>query len=467
VSTLEAPPEAIAPFAARMRAARQPELAIRTFAHYYAQLRAGATGLLPESALAPPGDLPDAETFGAYEAAGRAALSRAVVIKLNGGLGTGMGMTRAKSLLPVKDGRSFLAITAGQILALRASSGADLPLVLMDSFRTREDSLAALAAIPGLDVGLPLDFLQHQVPKVRVRDLAPAEHPTDPELTWCPPGHGDIYTALSTSGMLETLLARGLRWAFVANADNLGAVLDLSLLGYVAESGLSFVMEVADRTEADRKGGHLARLRGGGLVLRESAQCPPEDEAAFQDVARYRYFNTNNLWIDLEALDAALRARAGILDLPLIRNAKPLDPSYPGSEPVYQLETAMGSAISVFDGAAAVRVPRTRFAPVKTTSDLLALWSDAYVRTEDERVVLAPERDERPVVVDLDPRYYRLIGDLEARFPAGAPSLRACERLSVHGDVVFGAGVVCRGAVTVRHEGPVPLRIADNTVLGG
>ncbi|MCA9516143.1 MAG: UTP--glucose-1-phosphate uridylyltransferase, partial [Myxococcales bacterium] len=272
--------------------------------------------------------------------------------------------------------------------------------------------------------------------------------------------------ALVTSGTLARLRERGFRWAFVSNADNLGATVDLGILGYLADRGLPFLMEVADRTEADKKGGHLARRRAGGLVLRESAQCAPEDAEAFQDWRRHAYFNTNNLWVDLDALAALLDARDGVLGLPLIRNRKTLDPVDPASPAVYQLETAMGAAIEVFEGAGAVRVSRARFAPVKATSDLLALWSDAYVRDAGERVALAPERAGAPVIVDLDPRFYKLIGDLERRFPHGAPSLLGCRHLTVRGDVTFGAGVVCVGDARVEAPDGEALRVPDGARLG-
>lgn len=457
------------PFEALMRAAGQPELAIRTFAHYYGELRRGATGLVPEADLVAVDTLPDADALEGYAARGREALEQTVVIKLNGGLGTSMGMTAAKSLLPIKDGLSFLDLTARQVLHLRSRYGVALPLVLMDSFRTREDTLAALAAYPELATdGLPLDFLQHQVPKVVATDLSPARCDAQEDLAWCPPGHGDLYTALHTSGMLAQLRARGIRWAFVANADNLGAAVDLGILGYLAHHRLPFLMEVADRTESDKKGGHLARRADDGrLVLRERAQCAPADLPAFEDWHRHRFFNTNNLWVDLVALAAALEAKGGVLGLPLIRNTKTLDPTDPTSPRVYQLETAMGAAIEVFPGAAAVRVSRDRFAPVKTTNDLLALWSDAYRRTEDERVALDPRRAAAgPPVVDLDPRWFGLIDDLRARFADGAPSLVACDRLTVRGDVRFGAGVVVRGDVALQHDGPAQRSIPDGVALG-
>jgi UTP--glucose-1-phosphate uridylyltransferase len=373
-----------------------------------------------------------------------------------------MGMTKAKSLIEAKDGLTFLDIVVGQVLALRERYDARVPLVLMHSFATREDSLAALERHAEIASDVPLDFLQNKVPKIAVDGLEPVSWPADPSLEWAPPGHGDLYTALVTSGMLDTLREHGYRYAFVSNSDNLGAVLEPRILSWIAREEIPFVMEVAGRTEADRKGGHLARRRDDGLVLRETAQTPEEDLEKLQDVGRHRYVNTNNLWVDLEALRATLEARDGVLGLPIIVNRKTVDPSDSSSPAVVQLETAMGAAVGVFDGARALHVPRTRFAPVKTTNDLLALRSDAYVLLDDRRVELAPVREDPPVI-DLDSDYYKLIGDFEARFPAGAPSLVECERLTVEGDVRFGRDVVVRGAVSVSG----PAEIADGANLDG
>jgi UTP--glucose-1-phosphate uridylyltransferase len=451
----------------KMRRDGVGDAAVQAFADAYERLEEGETGVLPEADLEPVAELPDADELPERDDAAGGGLDHAVVIKLNGGLGTSMGMSGPKSLVEVKDGLTFLDIIVRQVLGLRERTGARLPLVLMNSFSTRDASLEALERYEGIESDVPLDFVQNKVPKLLADDLEPVDWPTDPALEWAPPGHGDLYTALVTSGMLEALLERDYRWAFVSNADNLGAVLEPRILAWIAEGDVPFVMEVADRTEADRKGGHVARRRdGGGLVLREIAQTPEEDVDAFQDTERHRFFNTNTLWVDLQALRDLLDERDGVLGLPMIVNRKTVDPSDKDSPEVVQLETAMGAAIDVFDGARALRVPRRRFAPVKTTSDLLALRSDAYVLTEDARVEPAEGRD-GPPVIDLDDDHYRLLADFEARFPAGPPSLVACERLAVAGDVVFGADVAVRGAVSIEHTGEGPLRIEDGTVLEG
>ncbi len=460
-------PEGFGPFRTKMEGAGLAPIAIDTFAHYFDLLRKGETGLLTQADIAPVEKVPAYEDLTGHEDAGAQALNRAVVIKLNGGLGTSMGMTRAKSLLPVKEGRSFLDIIAGQVLHLRRTHDCNLPLVLMNSFRTRDDSLQALSRHEGLASGVPLDFLQHKVPRIRVDDLAPLEWPADANAEWCPPGHGDIYTALQTSGMLETLRNQGIDYAFVSNADNLGAVLDLNLLGWFAGKEVPFAMEVARRTEADKKGGHLALLANGRLTLRESAQCPDEEKDDFQNIEKYRFFNTNSLWLNLGALEKTLKENDSVLGLPMIRNQKTADSGDPASPKVYQLETAMGAAISSFDNAQAVVVPRSRFAPVKTTNDLLALWSDQYVLTEESRMLPVDESRLRKLVVDLDSRYFKGIDDFSDRFADGAPSLIDCERLEVRGDFRFQEGVVARGKVSMQNDGSEQAIVKKGEVLEG
>ena len=448
-----------APFAARMQAEGLPEIAIRTFEYYYHQLVKGETGLIAEASIESVESLPDADVLpDVLNAVGQASLENTVVIKLNGGLGTSMGLSKAKSLLPVKEGLTFLDIIAKQALSHKT------PLVLMNSFNTQSDSLAALEKYPALRQKLPLDFVQHKIPKINAADFSPAEYEADENLTWCPPGHGDIYTALVTSGMLETLTNNGFKYAFVSNSDNLGAVIDTKILGYFAEHNLPFMMEVADRTPADSKGGHLARRPDGQLILRESAQCPDEDMAAFQDITRHKYFNTNNLWINLEALKAILDEKGNILGLPMIRNSKTVNPRDKSSEKVFQLETAMGSAIEVFKGAGAMRVPRSRFAPVKKSQDLLAVRSDCYVLTDDFRIVANPDRTLGQVIIKLSD-HYKLVDQMEARFPHGAPSLIACQSLNIDGDIRFGKDIVVKGEVSLSNEGDEQMTIEDGTLL--
>ncbi len=446
-----------------MEGAGLPDAAMAAFRHHLERFLNGDTGTLGREQIEPASTLADIEYPGPTNL-DRDLLARTVVVKLNGGLGTSMGLETAKSLIEVRPGTSFLDLIARQILALRQRTDSSIPLLLMNSFRTEKDTTEALAAYPGLAAdGLPLGFLQHRVPKIHTEDRLPVAWAADPELEWCPPGHGDIYTALATSGTLDLLLARGVEYAFISNSDNLGAVLDPDLLRHMVGSGAQFMMEVADRTPADRKGGHLCRLRDGRLALRESAQCPSEERDDFQDIRTHRFFNTNNIWLSLPALAALLDRHHGFLPLDTIVNRKTVDPRDPHSPAVVQLETAMGAAISVFDRAIAVRVPRRRFSPVKNTDDLLGVRSDAFELTNDGRIMLATSRI-APPTIRLDPHYFKLLEAFDQRFPAGPPSLVGCDSLRVDGDVSFGRGVVIEGEVAIRGS-EEPSRIPDGAVL--
>ncbi|WP_432558521.1 UTP--glucose-1-phosphate uridylyltransferase [Granulicoccus sp. GXG6511] len=449
----------------KMEAAGQGGAPAEVFKHYYQELESGATGVVPEADIEPVGDLPLLEDQQVDPEQAREALAATVMIRLNGGLGTSMGMSKAKSLLPVTEDRTFLDLIVDQVRATREAHGVRLPLVLMNSFRTREDTLEALAAHEDLPVdGLPLDFMQSSEPKLRSDDLTPVEWPDDPDLEWCPPGHGDIYPSLLASGLLDELVARGFRYALVANSDNLGATPDPRLAGWFAASGAPFAIEVCARTKADRKGGHLAVRRSDGrLILREVAQTAPEDLDAFTDENRHRWFSTNTLWWDLQQLRDVLTERRGVLGLPLIRNTKTVDPGDPDSPEVFQIETAMGAAIEVFEGATAIGVPRSRFLPVKTTNDLLLLRSDTYAVGADGSITLDTEK---VCHVDLDPRFFKRIGDFDQRFPQGVPSLRDAESLTVRGDWTFGPDVRITGRVDLEDAGD-PAEVEPGATIEG
>ncbi|HEU4945655.1 MAG TPA: UTP--glucose-1-phosphate uridylyltransferase [Kribbella sp.] len=451
----------------KMRAAGAAEVAITVFSHYYRLLESGQQGKIHEADLEPVGDLPHLEHLDADAQAVRAGLAETAVVKLNGGLGTSMGVTGPKSALPVKDELSFLDIIARQILSTRKTYGVRLPLVLMNSFRTRDESLAILDEYSDLPVdGLPLDFLQNMEPKLRVDDLTPIDWPDDPELAWCPPGHGDLFTALVASGTLDALREHGFRHAFISNADNLGATPDGRIAAWMAEHDVPFGMEVCRRTRSDRKGGHVAVRRSDGrLILRDSAQVADEDTAAFQDITRHKTFNTNNLWIDLDQLADMMASHDGVLGLPIIVNRKNVDPADPDSPKVIQLETGMGTAIETFEGSQAVIVDRSRFKPVKTTNDLLLLRSDVYQLDEAGDLTTTHEGDEP--YIDLDPEYFKILADFEARFPAGPPSLVRADRLEVRGDVAFGKDVTVVGDVELSAPQGRRLEIADGTELRG
>ncbi len=448
--------------AAKMRQAGQSDAAIRHFSHAIERVAAGERTLISSAEIEPVPDVPGLAEL--PDADPREALAALAVIRLNGGIATSMGLRQPKSLLEAREGYSFLEVIAGQILDLRRRHGVRLPLILMNSQATHEPTRAALDGIPELaNGGLPQEFLQSMVPKLDAATLLPARWPRAPELEWCPPGHGDVYASLVGSGLLHALRERGYRRAMIANSDNLAATVDARIAAHVAEQRIPFLLEVVRGTASDRKGGHLARRRSDGqLVLRETAQTPVEDAASFLDYRRWRYYNTNSLWIDLDALEERF-ASATTLELPVIVNHKTLDPRDPDSPPVLQLESAMGAAISSFPGACLLEVPRSRFVPVKTTDDLLVLRSDCF-RMADGFVLEPARQGASPPEVALDKDHFGLIDDFDRRFPAGPPSLRDAERLIVNGDVYFGADVVVRGSVQIDAP-PDGLSVEPGTIL--
>jgi UTP--glucose-1-phosphate uridylyltransferase len=448
----------------KMRADGQPREAIRAFRRAYERVDAGESAYLRSEDLEPVSDVPVLDEVPDVDP--HRTLDSVAVIKLNGGLATTMGLRHPKSLVEAREGHTFLDIIVGQVEALRRRHEVRLPLLFMNSEATRRETDEALRDHPELGVGLPVEFMQSMVPKLEEETLAPASWPREPALEWAPPGHGDIYGALRRSGVLAELIEAGIQHAMISNSDNLGALVEPRIPGHMAERGIPFLMEVVTGTEAERKGGHLARRRSDGqIILRESAQIAPEDEESFRDYHHWRYYNTNNLWVELRALDEALEAADGVLELSLIVNRKTVDPRDPDSTPVLQLESAMGSAIQSFPRSELLCVPRTRFVPVKTTNDLLTLRSDVYRISDGLIVAPIPERAESLPYVDLDNRFYKVIDGFEARFPAGSPSLREADRLVVRGDVTFGADVVVRGDVEL--DADEPRRIEDGAVLGG
>ena len=447
---------------AKMTGAGVHAEAIEVFSHYYQQVAEGVTGVIAEDSIDPLTDPDLLADVSVSDDAAAEAFRQTVIIKLNGGLGTSMGMDKAKSLLPVRDDKSFLDLIVEQVLSARQQYDVRLPLIFMNSFRTREDTVAALAKYDGLAAeGLELDFVQNSEPKLLAADLTPAQWPADPTLEWCPPGHGDLYTALSGSGLLDRLLEQGYRYASVSNSDNLGAGPDATIAGWFAASGAPYAAEICRRTPADRKGGHLAiRKADQRLILRDTAQTSANEMHYFTDEFRHPFFHTNNLWFDLEVLSRTLKERHGVLGLPLIKNEKTVDPADPSSPAVIQIESAMGAAIEVFEGATAIGVGRDRFLPVKTTGDLLLLRSDVYEVSEEGRLTKVTEP---APLLDLDSKYYKTIAAFDARIPA-APSLREAQALSVKGDWTFEPGVVVRGTAELTDRGG-PQTVTSGTVL--
>jgi len=426
---------------------------IHIFKGYYQKLISGEKGKLSKKQITTPKP-DDIVQYGHLSNDSPDNLKHLAVVKLNGGLGTSMGLSKAKSLLPVKDGDTFLDIIAKQTLKCRQKYNVELPIIFMDSYNTSSDTINFLRKYPDLRCKeIPLDFLQHKYPRIKKSDFSPLNNPNDLQ-NWNPPGHGDIYNSLSIvengNSLIDRLIDAGVEYIFVSNSDNLGAVVDSKIINHLKQHKIDFAMEVCLRTEMDKKGGHLAVSENGKLLLRELAQCPEDELNDFQDVHLYKYFNTNNLWINLVALKTKLKEYDGVLPLNLIINEKKVD-----DVSCIQIETAMGSAISVFENAKAICVPRSRFLPVKKNQDLLLLWSDGYECDADS--VLRKREGACDTVLELDNDYFGTIDQLQKACTCGVPSLYHCEYLKITGKVRFGKDVAFTGKVSLRSKEDVLL----------
>lgn len=449
--------------ASKMKNAEMDQRVIDLFLTYYDKLIAGDFGIIYEKDLdpVPYGSLQKLSDLPSTPASPDL-LKKSVVIKLNGGLGTSMGLTGPKSFLPVKGEKRFIDIVTDQIEVLQNQTNEDIPLLLMNSAVTDEQTSELMKDKKQIEVpGLPFSFVHNSHPKILVDSFEPASLPENSGGEWNPAGHGDIYTALFTEGILDTLVEKGYEYAFISNVDNLGATLDTTLLSYFAEKEYPFLMEVVRRREMDKKGGHLAKDKSGNLVLRERAQAAEDEIEAFESTDNYSYFNSNSIWVNLKQLRKIIDEK-GQIELPLIANKKHLVPTDNCSPEVYQIETAMGSAIALFDGASAIEIDQTRFRPVKKNNDLLLLWSDRFELNERGELQEA-EGVTDSINIELDAETFAAYPDLEKRVAKGIPSLKECTSLQVNGDVLFGENVVIKGSVTITNSGKEPLLIENRT----
>ncbi|XP_004503091.1 UTP--glucose-1-phosphate uridylyltransferase-like isoform X1 [Cicer arietinum] len=382
-------------------------------------------------------------------------LDKLVVLKLNGGLGTTMGCTGPKSVIEVREGLTFLDLIVIQIENLNSKYGSNVPLLLMNSFNTHDDTQKIVEKYTNSNVEIHT-FNQSQYPRLVVDDFLPLPSKGQTGRDgWYPPGHGDVFPSLKNSGKLDTLLSQGKEYVFVANSDNLGAVVDLKILNHLIQNKNEYCMEVTPKTLADVKGGTLISYEGRVQLL-EIAQVPDEHVSEFKSIEKFKIFNTNNLWVNLKAVKRLVEADA--LKMEIIPNPKEVD-----GVKVLQLETAAGAAIRFFDKAIGINVPRSRFLPVKATSDLLLVQSDLYT-LQDGFVVRNQARanPENPSI-ELGPEFKK-VSNFLSRFKS-IPSIVELDSLKVTGDVWFGAGVTLKGKVSIVAKSGVKLEIPEGTVL--
>ncbi|XP_061168317.1 UTP--glucose-1-phosphate uridylyltransferase-like [Saccostrea echinata] len=372
-------------------------------------------------------------------------LNKLVVVKLNGGLGTSMGCKGPKSIISVRNDLTFLDLTVQQIEHLNKTYGTDVPLVLMNSFNTDEDTEKILKKYSQVKVKI-FTFNQSRYPRISRESLLPiaANFSADYLESWYPPGHGDVYQSLANSNLLDQFIKDGKKYLFMSNIDNLGATVDLNILNFLLNpnSGPApeFVMEVTEKTRADVKGGTLVEYEGK-LRLLEIAQVPKDHVDEFKSVSKFKIFNTNNLWISLDAIKRVVEDNT--LHMEIIVNPKTLD----NGLNVLQLETAVGAAIKSFEGAIGINVPRRRFLPVKTTSDLLIVMSNLY-SMKTGSLEMNPKRSFPSVPLVKLGSHFTKVKDFLYRF-SSIPDMLELDHLTVSGDVTFGKNVTLKGTVII------------------
>lgn len=382
--------------------------------------------------------------------------NKLAVLKVNGGLGTSMGMTGAKSALEVKDDMTFLDLTVRQIEHLNMTNGVNVPLILMTSFNTHEDTLRIIKKYANQQVQITT-FNQSRYPRIYKETLLPCpKRADDDKKHWYPPGHGDLYNAIYQSGVLDQLIAEGKEYLFVSNSDNLGAVVDEKILQHMIDSQSEFLMEVTDKTKADIKGGTLIDYEGS-IRLLEIAQVPSEHVEDFKSIRKFKIFNTNNLWINLRALKRVMENEG--MELEIIVNPKTTDDGHP----VIQLETAAGAAIKHFKNGHGVNVPRSRFLPVKSCSDLLLIKSDIYSLRHGQLILNESRMFETIPVIKLGD-HFKKIQQFQKRFKK-IPKIIELDHLTVTGDVYFGRNVTLRGTVIVVANEGQRIDIPDGCIL--
>jgi UTP--glucose-1-phosphate uridylyltransferase len=334
---------------------------------------------------------------------------------------------------------------------------AKVPLVLMNSFNTHTMTRSILRKYDANEHLTIETFNQSRYPRVLKDSLLPLPEDINGKADeWYPPGHGDVFPALVNSGLVDKMLAEGKEFIFISNADNLGATVDLNILKHMADSDIEYVMELTDKTRADVKGGTLIDYEGRPKLL-EIAQVPADKVDEFKSIKKFMIFNTNNLWVRLDAIKRLVESGA-LVSMDVIPNQKAVN-----GLAVLQLERAAGAAMEYFGRAQGVNVPRSRFLPVKSCSDLFLVQSNIYALSNGA-LVMNPKREFGTTpVVKLGDQFGK-VAEYKRRFKS-VPDMVELDHLTVCGDVTFGAGVKLAGTVIIVANHGEQIDIPDGTVL--
>eukprot|EP00697_Spironema_sp_BW2_P002779 gnl/Spiro4/13701_TR7298_c0_g1_i1.p1 gnl/Spiro4/13701_TR7298_c0_g1~~gnl/Spiro4/13701_TR7298_c0_g1_i1.p1 ORF type:complete len:486 (-),score=-10.20 gnl/Spiro4/13701_TR7298_c0_g1_i1:4-1290(-) len=413
-------------------------------------------------------------------------LNRVAIVKLNGGLGITMGLNGPKSELELVQGKTFLDITIDQISNLNKKFESNVPLILMNSFNTSKITENSLNRYSQSGVRI-ITFNQRKFPRLDTQTLNPVATSQMDKDCWYPPGHGDIYHSLFKEGIAQKLLDEKRDIIFVSNMDNPGAILDLRILYNVMDKDIPFTMEITDRKTTDIRGGiilqdHVTK----DLRLVELSQVP-KSKLEKLDPVKFDFWNTNNIWVNLNHLknffgpnaekklemDVIINTRTVHAPFSLLEQSQNnLNTNFSEDQQDHylQLEIPAGSAIQNFPKAKLLRVDRSRYRVVKTTSDLMIAQSNIFV-WKDGNMVMNPQRKLPNIPTIKWDQEFRLISGYKKRIPF-LPNILHLDHLTVSGSVRFGKNVTLKGTVIIvaTHGGEIHIpdgAILENNVVGG
>jgi len=370
-------------------------------------------------------------------------INKICILKLNGGLGTTMGCIGPKGLIKIKNGLSFIDITIEQVKQLNQKYDCNIPLIFMNSFYTTKhmDAYVKEHEEEHRDVNImmfeqnsfPRLIKSTQLPVISLDNIDEIYNNSD---LWYPPGHGDLCRSIYDTGLLDKLIGLGYEYIFVSNIDNLGATLDFNILNELIKNNTEFALELTNKTLLDVKGGTLINYHDK-FTMFEVAQCEPSKLSEFVSIDKFKYFNTNNVWIQLNAVKNLVQSDfLNSIDI-IVNNKKFKD----GRECI-QLEYSIGALIKYFTKVDKFVVSRSRFIPVKTNSDLLLIKSNIYDLDENHCIV---QKNNKVPIIKLDSCYNNMYC-FEECFQ-NIPNIDDLDELIVYSDVRFGHNVKLCGKV--------------------
>eukprot|EP01132_Coremiostelium_polycephalum_P008401 gene8401-10317_t len=380
-------------------------------------------------------------------------LHKLAVVKLNGGLGTRMGCKGAKSSIEIAPGISFLDMTVAHIEQVNQDYAVDIPLILMNSFKTHNETNKIIEKYKTHRVTIKT-FSQSKFPRMykdTLNVVPKVNAPYNPK-EWYPPGSGDVFRSLQRSGLLEELLSQGKEYLFISNVENLGAVIDIQVLNHIHLQKVEFGLEVTNRINTDSTGGILMSYKEK-LHLLELSQVRQDKLKRFKD---FKYWNTNNIWVNLKSVQSLLKEDKLVLDWIV---------AYPSEDhkTMVQLETPAGMGIQNFQNSVAIFVPRDRYRPIKSTSQLLLAQSNLF-QFEHGQVVLNPKREATDIPLVKLGEDFQTISEYEKRFKS-IPDMLELDHLTVSGDVYFGSKCTLKGTVIIVANHGERIDIPDGVTL--